>query len=172
LKKFISFLILIIFFNNNIFSQSSKKVQKRISKLELRINVRGLDITKAIVPLPSAATKVSAIFKPTKRIEYIWADELFAVGFEVGDYDKAATLFSKKGGKSEVNLAPTTTVYGGYLLEITGTGEAGKILDYANNRKIVCSWTAPGMKGGASDDVYFHLVNHILTQIWEKAKTQ
>ena len=105
------------------FSQYSKRELKKLKKMELKIVNRGLDLDATFVPYSYGTYKSGDSWNN----ESDWADAMFTLGLEVGDYSSSKN---------------TVTFNGRYVFDAKDYGNwtgVIKIQDLNNNNKIVAT---------------------------------
>ena len=126
------------------FSQYSKKELKKLEKMELKIVNRGLDLNETFVPY----------YKKNNFIESSWAEAMFTLGLDVGDYSSQKQI--KDSNNRETELSRTVTFNGRYVFDSNAFGVI-KILDLYNDNKIVATIRYKGSLnfGAGGNDLYF-----------------
>ena len=108
------------------FSQYSKKELKKLKKMELKIVNRGLDLDATFVPYFKVQYYTRENGTQGVRgasVESSWAEAMFTLGLDVGDYSSSETAL---------------TFNGRYVFDCNTYGII-KIQDLQNNNKIVAT---------------------------------
>ena len=115
------------------YTQYTKKQLKKLKKMELKIVNRGLDLGATFVPY-FKKVYLSDGSVSGKDIEPRWAQSLFEMGLEVGDYSSESQV--KDADNREMNVSKSLIFNGRYVFDCNTRGSI-KIQDLQSKNKIV-----------------------------------
>lgn len=147
MRKIIILLLCLPLFS---YAQYSKKEERKIKKLNLRIVNKGLDLNDTFV----------VYHKTFPSYENNWEAALFSAGFDVGDY------FDKKNVKDtnnrEMVLYNEVIFRGRYVFDISPYTRI-TVKDLQNDNKIVALIEHNGWSGWSEDGIF--LINYIVESL-------
>ena len=117
------------------YSQYTKKQLKKLKKMELEIVNRGLDLDATFVPYYKARYTSEGQLVG-KSVEPRWAEAMFKLGLNVGDYSSQSQ--AKDANNREMSLSNSLIFNGRYVFDCN-TYNVIKIQDLQNNNKIVAT---------------------------------